>query len=130
MSAWPHICDLSMEGCGIHPAVTFCGLFTAIRQCPQLESLRLLIDTTNIDIDPDAEPIQHTSLQTLDLETSRTYYIENAEVLACIIFNWLPCVDQFNKVMDDDWEPWDEVNAHLLSLRTAVLHATGAVPNT
>lgn len=114
-AAWPHIHTLKIEDCGIHPCVTFRGLFTAIHQCPQLESLRVLINTVNIDIDPNAEPTQHTSLRTLDLETPESP-IGNAEVLARIILNWLPCVDQVNKVADD-WEPWDEVNAYLTSLR-------------
>jgi len=97
MSAWPHIHTLKM---GIYPSITFCRLFTALHQCPQMESLPVLIDTVNIDIDPNAEPIQHTSLQTLDLETPESP-IGNAEVLAHIILTWLPCIDQVNKVADD-----------------------------
>ncbi|KAG1802542.1 uncharacterized protein BJ212DRAFT_1397295 [Suillus subaureus] len=128
MSAWPHIHTLKIEDCGIRPSITFRGLFTALRQCPQLESLRVLIDTVNIDIDPNAEPIQHTSLRTLDLETFESP-IGNAEVLARIIFKWLPCVDQVNKVADD-WEPWDEVNMHLVSLRAAVRRVVGGALNT
>ncbi|KAG2139117.1 uncharacterized protein EDB93DRAFT_708238 [Suillus bovinus] len=123
MSAWPHIQTLKIEDCIIAPSVTFRGLFTAIRQCPQLESLRVLIDTVNIDIDPDAEPIQHTSLKKLHLEASES--LGNAEVLARIIFKWLPCVDQVSY-----WEAWHEVNTHLVSLRTAALHDIGATLNT
>ncbi|KAG2363057.1 hypothetical protein BDR07DRAFT_957429 [Suillus spraguei] len=126
MSAWPHIHTLIIEDYSIRPSVTFYGLFTALRQCPHLESLCLSIDTVNIDIDPDAEPIQHTSLYALHLETSESY-IGNAKVLARIIFNWLPYVK--GTMIDDDCDPWEEVNAHLVSLRTAALHATGAVPN-
>ncbi|KAG1884681.1 hypothetical protein F4604DRAFT_184234 [Suillus subluteus] len=128
MSAWPHIHTLKIEGCGIRPSITFRGLFTALRQCPQLESLRVLIDAVNIDIDPNAEPIPHTSLRTLDLETFESP-IGNAEVLARIIFAWLPCVDQVNKVADD-WEPWDEVNIHLVSLRAAARRVAGGALNT
>ncbi|KAG1884682.1 hypothetical protein F4604DRAFT_184360 [Suillus subluteus] len=123
MSAWPHIHTLTIEDSSGLPFVTFRGLFTAIRQRPQLESLRLYIDTLNIDIDPDAEPIQH-SLQTLHMETPGAYLV-NAEVLARIIFKWLPCVDQVNKVVCG-WGAWNEVNKHLVSLRTAALHASGA----
>ncbi|KAG2336703.1 hypothetical protein BDR05DRAFT_1005635 [Suillus weaverae] len=115
MSAWPYIEFLKIEDSGLRPSITFRGLFTALRQCPQLESLQVLIDTVNIEFDPNAEPIQHTSLRTLDLEASEPP-IETAEVLARIIFTWLPCVDQVNKDTDD---LWDEVNLHLISLRAA-----------
>ncbi|KAG2348213.1 hypothetical protein BDR05DRAFT_944383 [Suillus weaverae] len=117
MSAWPYIEFLKIEDSGLRPSITFRGLLTALRQYPQLESLQVLIDTVNIDIDPNAEPIQHTSLRTLDLEASEPP-IETAGVLARIIFTWLPCVDQVNKDTDD-LEPWDEVNLHLISLRAA-----------
>ncbi|KAG1763397.1 hypothetical protein EDD22DRAFT_887385 [Suillus occidentalis] len=131
MSAWPHIHRLRIEDFGFRSSatVTFRGLFTAIRQCPQLESLQLLIDTFNIDIDPDAEPIQHTSFKRLDLETSYSY-IGNAEVVARIIFNWFPCVDEVSKYMNNS-RLWKEVNEHLTSMRTATaLHAIGAALNT
>ncbi|KAG1749463.1 hypothetical protein EDB19DRAFT_2036424 [Suillus lakei] len=127
MSAWPHMRDLMIEDSGDRPSVTFRGLFTALRQCPRLESLRVLIDTVNIDIDPHVEPIQHTSLQILDLETAE-FPVPNAEAVARIIFTWLPCVDQVNKVADD-WEPWEDVNMHLISLRAAARRVTGVAFN-
>lgn len=116
MSAWPHIEFFRIEDSGRNSSVTFRGLFTALSQCPQLESLRLSIDIVNIDIDIHAEPIPNTTLRALDLETSEDH-IENAEVLARIIFTWFPCVEQVSKIADTDSEPWDEVNMHLISLR-------------
>ncbi|KAG2148768.1 hypothetical protein DEU56DRAFT_926316 [Suillus clintonianus] len=128
MSAWPHIHTLKMEDSGRRPSITFHGLFAALCQCPDLETLRVLIDTVNIDIDPNAEPIQHTSLRTLVLESVRGR-VENAEVVAHIIFTWLPCVDQVNTDVDD-WQPWEPVNTHLASLRAAAQRVTGAASNT
>lgn len=41
-------------------------IFVALRQRSYLRDAALLIDAHNIDIDPQAESFQHTSLQTLD----------------------------------------------------------------
>lgn len=113
MSAWPHLQALHIEECAISPSVTFHGLLTAIRQCPQLEAFGMLIDTVNIDVDPDAEPIQHACLQTLRLETPESP-TGNAEAIARIIFDWLPCVYQVAQYIGES--DWDEVNARLASL--------------
>ncbi|KAG1763395.1 hypothetical protein EDD22DRAFT_969449 [Suillus occidentalis] len=124
MSAWPHIEFFKIEDFGGNSSVTFRGLFTALSQSPQLESLRLSIDTVNIDIDLHAEPIPNTTLRALDLETSE-FHIENAEVIARIIFTWFPCVEQVSKIPHTDSEPWDKVNMHLISLRTGAWHIIG-----
>lgn len=124
MSSWPHIEFFKIEDFGGNSSVTFRGLFTALSQCPQLESLRLSIDTMNIDINLHAEPIPNTTLRALDLETSE-FHIENAEVLARIIFTWFPCVDQVSKIPDTDSGPWDEVNMRLISLRAGARRIIG-----
>ncbi|KAG1725942.1 hypothetical protein EDB19DRAFT_252415 [Suillus lakei] len=128
ISAWPHIHTLLIATNRFRPPITFRGLFTALHQCPRLKSLRVLVDTTNIDVDPDAEPIPHTSLQTLELDSAEPQ-LANAEAIARLILTWLPCVYEVEE-FSDDWGPWDEVNMHLTSLRAATLHATQAASNT
>ncbi|KAG2096292.1 uncharacterized protein F5147DRAFT_818398 [Suillus discolor] len=93
MSSWPHIRTLEIEEFDPPSEVTLRGLFTALGPCPQLHTLQVPIKIATIDIDPDTEPIQHTSLRSLDLEKSKLQ-IADAESLACIISTWLPCVDQ------------------------------------
>jgi hypothetical protein len=116
MSTWSHICALEIKDACFHPSsVSLHRLFTALRLCPHLHTLRIAIDTAAIDIDPDDEPIQSTSLQTLELGTSELH-IENAETLALIIFTWLPYIDQ----VDDSDGLWSEVNMHLTSLAAAL----------
>ncbi|KAG2348249.1 hypothetical protein BDR05DRAFT_956801 [Suillus weaverae] len=133
MSSWPHIRTLEINDSGLHPSVTFRGLFAAFRLCPHLHTLKVPVDIVNIDIDPNAAPIQHISLRTLDLDTAGSP-IRNAEALACIIFTWLPCVHEVSPP-EDYWEDiwdwnevdciWNEVNEHL-----AILHSTGATSDT
>ncbi|KAG1862639.1 hypothetical protein F4604DRAFT_1054890 [Suillus subluteus] len=122
MSTWPHIHTLKIKDSGLRPSsVSFHGLFTALRLCPQLHTLQVAINTATIDIDPDAEPIQHPTLRTLELEAS-DFPITNAETLARIIFVWLPCVDQV-----ENWDGnWGEVNTHLTSLKATALYVAGA----
>ncbi|KAG2139126.1 uncharacterized protein EDB93DRAFT_1230588 [Suillus bovinus] len=122
MSTWPDIHTLEITSSHALPSsVTLHGLFTALSLCPQLHTLRVAIDITTIDIDPDDDPIQHTSLQKAELEIYE--FITDAESLARIIFAWLPCVDQVQR--EDIY--WDEVNMHLRSLKAAVgLHVVGA----
>ncbi|KAG1799300.1 uncharacterized protein HD556DRAFT_1534506 [Suillus plorans] len=118
MSSWPHIrtLDIShlLDDHLSSSEVSLRGLFTALSLCPQLHRLRLPINIATIDVDPDAEPIQHTSLRSLELETSESE-IADAETLARIISAWLPCVDQ---VLSTD-RRWDKFNKHLKSLRAA-----------
>ncbi|KAG1802544.1 uncharacterized protein BJ212DRAFT_1397315 [Suillus subaureus] len=97
-------------------------LLEAMSAWPHIHTLKI----ENCGIRP--SPIQHTSLQTLHMETPRSH-IGNAEVIARIVFNWLPCVDQVNKGVDD-WAPWYEINEHLVSSRAVAPHATGAASNT
>ncbi|KAG2148767.1 hypothetical protein DEU56DRAFT_79738 [Suillus clintonianus] len=132
MSCWPHMRDLQIYNSGHHPStVTVSGLFTALRQCPHLYSLRVLIDTADIDIDPTAESIQHTSLQILNLDTLQDPIV-GAEALALIIFTRFPCIDEVKASMDSCWADWiwEEVNDHLTSLKDAALHVTGAASPT
>ncbi|KAG2096340.1 uncharacterized protein F5147DRAFT_391386 [Suillus discolor] len=125
MSSWPHIHTLEINDSGDHvpsSEVSLRGLFTALGLCPQLHRLRVPINLATIDIDPDAEPIQHTSLRSLILETSESE-IADAETLARIISAWLPCVDRVHSM----YGSWDEVNKHLKSLTAATaLYVAGA----
>ncbi|KAG2108060.1 uncharacterized protein F5147DRAFT_800576 [Suillus discolor] len=117
MSSWPHIRTLKIDYLDDHLSsseVSPRGLFAVLSLCPQLHTLRVPINIATIDVDPDSEPIQHTSLRSLELETSETE-IADAETLARIISAWLPCVDQ---VLSIDMR-WDKFNKHLKSLRAA-----------
>ncbi|KAG2035834.1 hypothetical protein BDR03DRAFT_961689, partial [Suillus americanus] len=56
MSSWPHLRYLDLKDpYQTRGAITFRGLFAALRQCPHLYELSLLIDAVNIDIDPTTE---------------------------------------------------------------------------
>ncbi|KAG1842317.1 hypothetical protein C8R48DRAFT_737857, partial [Suillus tomentosus] len=70
MSTWPHIRTLAIRDSGRSSKITLRELFTALGLCPQLHELGFPVNLAIIDIDPDAEPIQHTSLRSLDLESS------------------------------------------------------------
>ncbi|KAG1744568.1 uncharacterized protein EDB91DRAFT_191157 [Suillus paluster] len=130
MSSWPHIRSLELVDRQMASAVTFRGLFTALRRCPHLHTLHLLLDAQHIDIDPKAESFQHTALQILDLTWS---HVADAEAVARIIFSMLPCVDRVAQI--GTWctgsrpkEEWYEVNRHLKSLKSSAVlgcHITG-----
>ncbi|KAG1890700.1 uncharacterized protein F5891DRAFT_1176863 [Suillus fuscotomentosus] len=115
MSSWPHIHTLEIDDAALFSEATLRGLFTALGLCPQLHTLQVPINLAAIDIDPDAEPIQHTSLRSLTLELSE-FQTADAETIARIISAWLPRV---NQVQDVDGFSWGEVNRHLRSLRVA-----------
>ncbi|KAG1799305.1 uncharacterized protein HD556DRAFT_1305539 [Suillus plorans] len=126
-SAWPHMRNLEIEDSRLHHSlITFRGIFTMLRLCPQLDTLRISIDTTTVDIDPDVEPVQHTSLRILELKTSG-HQIPNAGTVARIIFSYLPRINGVGGFIQNEW---DEVNMHLKSLKDAAPHATGAASNT
>ncbi|KAG1799260.1 uncharacterized protein HD556DRAFT_1457685, partial [Suillus plorans] len=126
MSSWPHIRTLAVNYLDNHHAsseVSLHGLFTALSLCPQLHTLRIPINLATIDVDPDAEPIQHTSLRTLELLDISQSQIADAEALARIISAWLPCVDKVESI----GSTWDEVNKHLKSSTAATaLYIAGA----
>lgn len=127
VSAWPHMRNLEIEDLRFdYSPITFRGIFTMLSLCPQLDTLRISIDTTAVDIDPDVEPAQHTSLRILELKTF-AHQIPNAETLARIIFSYLPRINEVGGFLQSGW---DEVNMHLKSLKDAALHATGAASNT
>ncbi|OAX36031.1 hypothetical protein K503DRAFT_330903 [Rhizopogon vinicolor AM-OR11-026] len=111
MSSWPHIRSLELiDPCGGLHTITFRGLFTALRSCPHLCNLRIYMDAVNIDIDPESESFQHTSLRTFHVGSS---HVEDPRAVARIIFSMLPCVSEVahrgsNLV-------WDEVNRQLKS---------------
>ncbi|KAG2091809.1 uncharacterized protein F5147DRAFT_822780 [Suillus discolor] len=116
MSIWPHIRTLEIDYLDAYifsSEVTLHGLFTALSLCPHLHRLKIPINIATIDVDPDAEPIQHTSLRSLELETSSE--IADPETLAGIISAWLPCIYRVQNLGVD----WDEVNMDLRFLKVA-----------
>lgn len=102
-SSWPHLrCLKLVDYYFPRPsAVTFCGLFAALRLCPHLHTLWLSMDAVNIDTDPAAESFQHTSLKTFHVLSSS---VAHPETVACIISSMLPCVAQV------DYDTWSEGN--------------------
>lgn len=114
MSSWPHICSLILVD--LHPGsptITPRGLFEALRLTPHLHTLQILVDAVNIDIDPNTESFQHTSLKEFGVCASR---VQDPEAVARIIFSMLPCVYR----VDYHWDSgnasmWEEVNQHLKS---------------
>ncbi|OJA13888.1 hypothetical protein AZE42_05395 [Rhizopogon vesiculosus] len=114
MSRWPHIRSLELQNT---PRVTLRGLFAALRLCPDLHRLAIDIDAVDIDVDPEAESFQHTSLQSLAVGSSKT---EDPEAAARIIFSMLPSISH----VDHDWNilEWDEVNGQLESLRVSAVN--------
>ncbi|KAG2137866.1 uncharacterized protein EDB93DRAFT_1166399 [Suillus bovinus] len=121
MSSWPHIRSLKLEDPLLRLAtITFCGLFTALRQSPHLHTLHLLIDALNIDIDSQAESFQHTSLQTLDVRTS---HIVDREAVAYILFTMLPSVESVIHGSSGRHirYAWQEVNRRLQSLKSSAV---------
>jgi hypothetical protein len=126
MSNWPQIRSLELidPRRGL-PTATFRGLFAALRLCPHLHNLRIYIDAVNIDIDPEAQSFQHTSLRTLNVGSSR---VEDPGAVARIIFSMLPCVSE---VGHRGSSLWDEVNRQLASFAVLNRRTTpGAAPVT
>ncbi|KAG1750767.1 hypothetical protein EDB19DRAFT_1350237 [Suillus lakei] len=114
MSSWPHIRYMTLANHQLRqPTVTFRGLFDALRLCPDLDSLQLHIDAINIDIDPETESFQHTSLHSINVGFSN---VEDIEAAAHIISSMLPCVE---KVKHGDVEEWDKVNELLESFKSS-----------
>ncbi|KAG2082841.1 uncharacterized protein F5147DRAFT_802824, partial [Suillus discolor] len=114
MTNWPHIHSLSLVNWDSSPAtVTFRGLFAALRLCPQLQDLQVLVDARNIDIEPEVESFQHTSLRYLTVDSCGLEAV-NVETVARIIYSMLPAV---NRVMCGVPRLWHDVNKHLDMLR-------------
>ncbi|KAG1777978.1 hypothetical protein EV702DRAFT_205118 [Suillus placidus] len=121
LSSWPHIRSLKLEDPCLRPAtITFCGLFTALHQSPHLHTLHVLIDALNIDIGPQAESFQHTSLQTLDVRSS---HIADREAVAYILFSMLPSVESviYGSSGRHIRYAWQEVNRRLQSLKSSAV---------
>ncbi|KAG2137871.1 uncharacterized protein EDB93DRAFT_754580 [Suillus bovinus] len=122
MSCWPHIRSLELNDTKCRQAtITFRGLFAALRQCPHLDTLRMLIDAMNIDVDPTTEPSssRHTSLQLLDVRSAK---VVDTEAVARIIFSMLPCVDKVYHAPDSSHaNAWHEVRNYLKDLKSSAV---------
>ncbi|OAX35171.1 hypothetical protein K503DRAFT_868444 [Rhizopogon vinicolor AM-OR11-026] len=110
MSSWPHIHTLHLRSENVRhpqfqPTVTFRGLFAALRFCPHLTALSLDMDAVNIDVDPDAESFQHTSLHYLDVCNS---IAKDPEAVTGIILAMLPGIWELNN-RGRKGGVWDEV---------------------
>ncbi|KAJ8597105.1 hypothetical protein M405DRAFT_855957 [Rhizopogon salebrosus TDB-379] len=122
MSSWSHMRSLRLTDWSRcrQPGVTFGGLSAALRLCLHLHTLCLAVDAVNIDIDPEAEQFQHTSLKSLYLLSSP---IEDAKVVARVVSLMFPCVDEV--VANTEVIPtWIAVNDHLQSSKTSALLVT------
>jgi hypothetical protein len=109
ISSWPQLRSLFLfDPSHRPPKVTLRGLFAALRRCPHLCSLHVALDVANIDIDPEAESFQHTSL--IGFGTCPTPRAD-AAAIARIIFAMLPNV-QLKYT-------WSEVDTHLESLKAS-----------
>ncbi|OAX35227.1 hypothetical protein K503DRAFT_802985 [Rhizopogon vinicolor AM-OR11-026] len=95
-----------------HPpaTVTFRGLFAALRRCPHLHTLVLPIDAVNIDVDPEVESFQHTSLRYLNVSNSD---VMDPAAVARMIFSMLPCIKNGVDLDDSGTDLWHEVNDFL-----------------
>ncbi|KAG2128137.1 hypothetical protein BD769DRAFT_1775710 [Suillus cothurnatus] len=116
MSSWPHIRYMTLANHQLRPpTITFRGLFDGLRLCPHLDSLQLHIDAVNIDIDPETESFQHTTLQKFNVGFSN---VEDVEAIARIIFSMLPRVE---KVRHGNEDEWIQVNEHLEYLKSSAV---------
>jgi hypothetical protein len=77
------------------------------------------MDAVNIDIDPEAESFQHTSLRILDVCGSR---VEDPEAVARIIFSMLPSIQKIDYLTDTQhsWLKVNEFLRYLAETRTAI----------
>ncbi|KAG2137851.1 uncharacterized protein EDB93DRAFT_752308 [Suillus bovinus] len=117
MSSWPHIHSLSLVNWHLYPTtLTFRGLFAALRLCPNLQDLQVSIDARNIDIEPEAESFQHTSLKNLIVGSCELEAVD-VEAVARIVFCMLPAVDQVMCASGSVPQLWHKVNRHLEFLR-------------
>jgi len=118
MSSWPHIRNLELmdrRDLDYRPLylVTFRGLFAALRMCPHLNTLQISMDARKIDIDVEAEPFQHASLQNFIVCDS---YIQDPYTVARIIFSMFPSINVIYHYSNNP-DPWNTVNDFLGDFR-------------
>ncbi|KAG1813457.1 hypothetical protein EV424DRAFT_1557555 [Suillus variegatus] len=125
MSTWPHIHSFQLMNWHPSPAtVTFRGLFAALRLCPHLQDLQVSVDARNIDIEPEVESFQHTSLNNLIIDSCELEAV-NVEGVARIIYSMLPAVGQVMCSNGGVPRLWYNVNMHLDLLRNRPSSAPG-----
>lgn len=125
MTSWPHIRSLSLVDWHLWPtAVTFRGLFAALRLCPRLQDLEISVDARNIDIEPEAEAFQHTSLKKLIVGLRETEEV-NGEAVARIVSSMLPAIDRVMWANGGVPRLWYDVNIHLGILRNKPFSVPG-----
>jgi hypothetical protein len=77
------------------------------------------VDDVNIDIHPEAEPFQHTSLKQLDL---LSFPIKDAKVVARVVFLMFSCVDGVGAHIHVGVIPtWIVVNDYLRPSKTSAV---------
>lgn len=117
MTTWPHIHSLSLMNWYPYPAtLTFRGLFAALRLCPQLQDLQVSVDARNINIEPEVESFQHTSLRNLTVDSCDLEAV-NVAAVARIIYSMLPAVGQVMCSNGGVPRLWHNVNKRLDLLR-------------
>ncbi|KAG2063670.1 hypothetical protein BDR04DRAFT_1111261 [Suillus decipiens] len=125
MTSWPHIRSLSLVDWHLWPtAVTFRGLFAALRLCPRLQDLEISVDARNIDIEPEAGAFQHTSLKKLIVGSHEIRDV-NSEAVARIVSAMLPAIDRVMWANGGIPRLWNDVNKHLEFLRNKPSSAPG-----
>ncbi|KAH7909641.1 hypothetical protein BJ138DRAFT_1154807 [Hygrophoropsis aurantiaca] len=121
--AWPHLEELTLEGCRRTPEITLKGVRSLIRACPLLHTLELAIDATRLCFISSATPgedIHNDSIEALDLGKST---IDNPADVARILGDlfWalkkVYCSHFQGNIRNPYAQLWDEVNAHLLGAR-------------
>ncbi|KAG2082843.1 uncharacterized protein F5147DRAFT_208103 [Suillus discolor] len=123
MTTWPHIHSLSLVNWRPSPAtLTFRGLFAALRLSPQLQDLQVSVDVRNIDIEPEVESFQHTSLKNLTVDSCELEGV-NVEAVARIIYSMLPAINQVMCSNGGIPRLWYNVNKHLDMLRNKTYSA-------
>ncbi|KAG1810470.1 uncharacterized protein HD556DRAFT_55854 [Suillus plorans] len=123
MTTWSHIHSFQLMNWYPSPAtLTFRGLFAALRLCPQLQELQVSVDARNIDIEPEVESFQHTSLRILTVDSCELEVV-NVEAVARIIYSMLPAVSQVMCSNGGVPRLWYNVNKHLEMLRNKTYSA-------
>ncbi|KAG2115583.1 hypothetical protein BD769DRAFT_1487663 [Suillus cothurnatus] len=89
-----------------------------------MANLQVSVDVRNIDIEPETESFQHTSLKRLSVDSSDLENV-NVEAVARIIFFMLPAVNRIASASHIATPAWNNVNRRLGILRNKLSLAAG-----